>query len=174
MPTTSQGEGRGAYVRSFNRFEFKYVVPRSAAHALRDDLQGYAHPDPHSGTRGYPIQSVYWDSPALTFFWEKIDGEKYRRKLRFRQLPGTPTTSLWRSSSASIVRSKSGECAGPSNARVAPCSTYGARSTRCSRAEVDDPHRHGGALPVPLRTACEPKMKPSAYHRKAFFGTQRA
>lgn len=80
--------GRG-YVRSFNRFELKYVLPIPEAEAFRAELAGFTAPDPHSGEAGYPVNSVYWDSPDLTFFWEKVDGEKYRRKLRFRTYEGT-------------------------------------------------------------------------------------
>ena len=84
------------YVRSFNRFELKYVLPERRARAFARGLEGYAVSDAHSAPRsagevgpvwqvvGYPVRSVYWDSPELTFFWEKIDGEKYRRKLRLR------------------------------------------------------------------------------------------
>jgi hypothetical protein len=77
------------YVRDFNRFEFKYVVPERTAREFAAGLEGYAHADPHSGPGGYPVHSVYWDSPELTFFWEKLDGEKYRRKLRFRRYEGS-------------------------------------------------------------------------------------
>ena len=31
------------------------------------------------------MHSVYWDSPALVLFWEKVEGIKFRRKLRFRR-----------------------------------------------------------------------------------------
>lgn len=75
----------GAYVRSFNRFELKYFVHVDAARALQADLPSHCVPDPHSGLEGYAIHSIYWDSPELRFFWEKLDGEKYRRKLRFRR-----------------------------------------------------------------------------------------
>jgi hypothetical protein len=74
-----------AYVRSFNRFELKYVASVESARELADALRTHARPDPHSGERGYPVYSLYWDSPELEFFWEKLDGEKYRRKLRFRR-----------------------------------------------------------------------------------------
>ena len=77
-----------AYVRSFNRFELKYLLPIDAARALCDDLARHAAPDPHSGLDGYPVYSLYWDSPELLFFWEKLDGEKLRRKLRFRRYQG--------------------------------------------------------------------------------------
>lgn len=84
----SAGAPAGAYVRSFNRFELKYLVPIAAARAFADELALHAHPDPHSELAGYPVYSLYWDSPELTFFWEKLDGEKLRRKLRFRRYEG--------------------------------------------------------------------------------------
>ncbi len=77
------------YVRDFNRFEFKYVLAERRACEFAAALEGYAHADPYSGPSGYPVHSVYWDSPGLVFFWEKLDGEKYRRKLRFRRYQGS-------------------------------------------------------------------------------------
>lgn len=74
-----------AYVRDFNRFEQKYLVRVDDAQALAAELAGHAEPDPHSGTEGYSIHSQYWDSPELRFFWEKLDGQKFRRKLRLRR-----------------------------------------------------------------------------------------
>lgn len=74
------------YVRTFNRFESKYLLGDEQARAMIRDLEPYTRADAHSdGERGYPIQSLYWDSPDLVFFWEKVDGQKYRRKLRFRR-----------------------------------------------------------------------------------------
>ena len=74
-----------AYVRSFNRYELKYLLSDAQARAFRADLATHSSPDPHSGGEGYPVYSLYWDAPELTCFWEKLDGEKYRRKLRFRR-----------------------------------------------------------------------------------------
>ena len=82
------------YIRSFNRFEFKYVVTEQKARELALGLEGYTYSDPYSGPQGYPVYSVYWDSEGLTFFWEKIDGEKYRRKLRFRHYRGTESVFI--------------------------------------------------------------------------------
>jgi hypothetical protein len=77
-------------VRTFNRFEYKYVIRETQAEALIRDLAPFTTPDPYSPTeRGYPVHSIYWDSPDFTFFWEKIDGQKYRRKLRFRRYEGS-------------------------------------------------------------------------------------
>ncbi|MBM3991196.1 MAG: polyphosphate polymerase domain-containing protein [Planctomycetes bacterium] len=74
-----------AYLRDFNRFEQKYLVRIDDARALSAELAGFAEFDPHSGPQGYSIHSQYWDSPELRFFWEKLDGQKFRRKLRLRR-----------------------------------------------------------------------------------------
>lgn len=74
-----------AYVRDFNRYEQKYLLRVDDARALIAELAEHAHPDPHSGAEGYSIHSQYWDSPELRFFWEKLDGQKFRRKLRLRR-----------------------------------------------------------------------------------------
>jgi hypothetical protein len=74
------------YVRSFNRFEIKYLVPHQAVRRLLGELHDYLQPDPHCESEwGYPVYSIYWDSDGLSLFWEKIEGLKNRRKLRLRR-----------------------------------------------------------------------------------------
>jgi SPX domain protein involved in polyphosphate accumulation len=86
---------QSAYVRSFNRYELKYLVDDAGARALALDLATHMTPDPHSGEEGYTVHSIYWDSPDFVFFWEKIEGEKYRRKLRFRRYEGASGESAF-------------------------------------------------------------------------------
>jgi hypothetical protein len=75
-----------------NRFEVKYLVRTRSVPQLIEEMGGYLIPDPHADpTRGYRVFSVYWDTPDLAFFWEKIEGVKYRRKLRFRRYDEAPT-----------------------------------------------------------------------------------
>ncbi len=75
---------------TLNRFEVKYLVPTRALPELSAELGDYVVPDPHSGgTQGYGVFSIYWDSPQFTFFWEKVEGLKSRRKLRFRRYLGS-------------------------------------------------------------------------------------
>ncbi|MCY3000590.1 MAG: polyphosphate polymerase domain-containing protein [Planctomycetota bacterium] len=81
----SEPTGASAYVRDFNRFELKYLTTVDEARRLTAALGEFATPDPYSGELGYAIHSQYWDSPDLRFFWEKLDGQKYRRKLRLRR-----------------------------------------------------------------------------------------
>ena len=48
-------------------------------------LEGFLQRDRHSGDEGlYRIASLYYDSPDLACYRNKIDGIKYRRKLRLR------------------------------------------------------------------------------------------
>jgi hypothetical protein len=88
VDTSDPARAPSAYVRTFNRFELKYLATADAARAFARDLATHARPDPHSGEHGYDVYSLYWDSPELRYFWEKLDGEKYRRKLRFRRYGG--------------------------------------------------------------------------------------
>lgn len=74
-------------IRRFNRFELKYVLPVACCARLMDELKEQISPDEHGGTAGYPVVSLYYDSPDFECFWAKIDGIKYRRKLRLRIYP---------------------------------------------------------------------------------------
>ncbi len=71
-------------IRRFNRYELKYLVDVRTAERLRADLAELAAPDPHSGLAGYRLASLYYDSPGLDFYWAKIEGIRFRRKLRLR------------------------------------------------------------------------------------------
>jgi hypothetical protein len=76
---------------TFNRYEVKYFVPTRSVADLVAEFADYTKPDPHSlGEWGYPIHSVYWDTSDFQFFWEKIEGVKFRRKLRFRRYGASP------------------------------------------------------------------------------------
>ncbi|MBM3670979.1 MAG: polyphosphate polymerase domain-containing protein [Actinobacteria bacterium] len=72
-------------IRTFNRFELKYVVPVRDLAGLRDEIAAYMVRDPHAGADGrYMLSSLYYDTPARDCFWAKLDGLKFRRKLRIR------------------------------------------------------------------------------------------
>jgi SPX domain protein involved in polyphosphate accumulation len=75
-------------IRRFNRFELKYVLPRARCARLIDELREQIFPDPHGGGAGYSVVSLYYDSPDYECFWAKIEGLKYRRKVRLRAYPG--------------------------------------------------------------------------------------
>ena len=76
--------GSLATLRAFNRFELKYVADRRLVERFRDDLPAQLDRDAHGVDGFYPVWSTYYDTRDLRFYWEKIDGERFRRKLRIR------------------------------------------------------------------------------------------
>lgn len=75
-------------IRRFNRYELKYLVRIDQVEGIVRDLESMTRPDAHGGREGYRVVSLYYDSPGLDFFWAKIEGIKFRRKLRLRIYPG--------------------------------------------------------------------------------------
>src|SRR6185295_18065814 len=78
-------------LHAFNRYEIKYLVPREVLDDLRDDLRRRLDIDGYSAGGGYGVWSLYYDTPQLRFYWEKIEGLRFRRKLRLRHY-GSPHT----------------------------------------------------------------------------------
>ncbi|MEH6820687.1 MAG: polyphosphate polymerase domain-containing protein [Dietzia psychralcaliphila] len=74
---------------AFNRYEIKYLIDELAVPALREELAARMDGDPYSPHGGYPVSSLYYDTQNLSFYWEKIEGLRFRRKLRMR-LYGDP------------------------------------------------------------------------------------
>lgn len=72
-------------IRSFNRFELKYMLSLSQADALQKALRPYLLIDENGDASGrYRLTSLYYDSPDLRCYHEKVDGILHRRKLRIR------------------------------------------------------------------------------------------
>lgn len=77
-------------IKRFNRYELKYIVDAKSYRRLCDDLTNFMVPDTYGDVDGfYRIVSLYYDSPQLSGYWSKIEGLKFRRKLRLRIYPGT-------------------------------------------------------------------------------------
>lgn len=83
-------------IRRFNRYELKYVLPLSRAERLIEELKEHLPEDSHNRGTGYRIISLYYDSPALDCFWAKIEGLKFRRKVRLRSYAGADVTAIER------------------------------------------------------------------------------
>ncbi len=88
-----------ARVRSPLRYELKYLLRREQAHALLDDLRTRMTLDTHGDERGiYAITSLYYDTPDYKAYWDKLDGQRSRRKVRVRSYGGetiTPDTPVF-------------------------------------------------------------------------------
>ena len=72
-------------IRRFNRFELKYLLSADQARTFEEEIKEYLHPDEYGDDGRYAISSLYYDTPKYLFYWEKVEGIKFRRKLRIRQ-----------------------------------------------------------------------------------------
>src|SRR3989344_3547878 len=71
----------------FQRFEFKYYLPKNTADKIIPDLLNHMEWDSYiadSGKDYYRVNSLYFDSPDFGCFWDKESGIADRKKLRFR------------------------------------------------------------------------------------------
>jgi len=72
-------------IRTFNRFELKYFLPAKIQNKFQTDLLKYLEPDTNGDNFGnYVLSSLYYDTDEYRFYHEKINGIKFRRKLRIR------------------------------------------------------------------------------------------
>jgi SPX domain protein involved in polyphosphate accumulation len=72
-------------IRKFNRFELKYLIALQQAEHIKSALRAYLVPDEYGNNNGcYTLTNLYYDSPDFRCYWEKVDGVKFRRKLRIR------------------------------------------------------------------------------------------
>ncbi|WP_420881476.1 polyphosphate polymerase domain-containing protein [Rhodococcus sp. (in: high G+C Gram-positive bacteria)] len=77
-------------LHAFNRYEIKYLAAERDVPRLREALAAHMASDEFSPVGGYPVTSLYYDTRNLRFYWEKIEGLRFRRKLRVR-LYGPPS-----------------------------------------------------------------------------------
>ena len=77
----------------FERKEYKYYVRQGQVENLRNRFLPYMEHDDfckQMPANIYTVRSIYLDSPRLLFYYEKLTGLKYRKKLRIRAY-NTPT-----------------------------------------------------------------------------------
>jgi hypothetical protein len=80
------------------RFELKYLVTEDVAVALREFLGSYLELDENSigkPDNSYPNHSIYLDSENLTLYWDVINGNKNRYKLRLRYYDEDPAAPVF-------------------------------------------------------------------------------
>ena len=75
----------------FNRYEIKYFLPETQIPEFREKVRSRMGEDSNKNNQSKRITSLYYDTSDLKFYWEKIEGLRFRRKLRIR-VYGEPET----------------------------------------------------------------------------------
>ncbi len=79
--------------KSYLRYELKYLLRRNQVEPLVAELHQTLQLDAHAGALGtYPITSLYYDTPDYKAYWDKLDGQRSRRKMRVRVYGDTTVT----------------------------------------------------------------------------------
>jgi SPX domain protein involved in polyphosphate accumulation len=84
-------------VKAFNRFELKYFIRAERYRDMVADLSHFMQPDEYGDVDGfYRIISLYYDSPDFACYRSKVEGLRFRRKLRLRiyQSPGQELSAV--------------------------------------------------------------------------------
>ena len=72
-------------IKLFNRYELKYILNLEQYYQLAEILPNYLQADERGDEHGrYKITSLYYDTEDYKAYWDKIEGHKFRRKLRVR------------------------------------------------------------------------------------------
>lgn len=67
--------------------EYKYLIPFSVYLKIKNEMLPYLVPDKNALNKinnDYTVRSLYFDSPHLKYYFEKIEGIKIRKKIRIR------------------------------------------------------------------------------------------
>lgn len=81
----------------FERFEFKYIMPRTLRDEFESALGYFMEFDPfveHTERHRYFVRSLYFDDPLYTCFNNKVDGVKTRAKFRIRTYTDIPAADV--------------------------------------------------------------------------------
>jgi hypothetical protein len=71
-------------IRFPDRYELKYLLDRNQYEQVARTLTTHMKPDPHSEGGCYLVTSLYYDTADYKAYWEKINGYRFRRKVRVR------------------------------------------------------------------------------------------
>lgn len=80
----------------FNRYELKYLLDVATRDRIISEISPFCRFDDYAiKNKGYKISSLYFDSDDMHSYFEKVDGERLRRKLRIRFYPGSDGDSCF-------------------------------------------------------------------------------
>ncbi len=69
------------------RYEIKFILPFRKMQGVVQSISQLLEPDENNEEYGYRVLSLYYDSPGLDWFWDKVEGERLRTKMRVRIYP---------------------------------------------------------------------------------------
>ena len=83
------------FIENFSRYEFKFPVKYDDMDRMLDDLAPYVGQDEHTDENGYyTISSIYLDNDTWQCFYETINRDKYRQKVRLRVYGSVDNNSI--------------------------------------------------------------------------------
>jgi SPX domain protein involved in polyphosphate accumulation len=88
----------GSDKMQLQRLELKYKISEDLALRLRDYVSSYLELDEYGVGRAnlcYPVHSLYLDSADLQLYWDTINGNKNRFKLRLRYYDERPDSPVF-------------------------------------------------------------------------------
>ena len=65
-------------------------MPEELATGFQESVRPWTTADPASSGTGYALESLYYDTAGLRCYWEKVDGIRFRRKVRIRRYVDGP------------------------------------------------------------------------------------
>jgi len=72
-------------LKEYSRFELRYMITEEQRSQLAEVLLEYMQPDTMGDELGrYSITSLYYDTVDYKAYWDKVEGHKFRRKVRVR------------------------------------------------------------------------------------------
>jgi SPX domain protein involved in polyphosphate accumulation len=80
------------------RFELKYKISEETALRVRDFVRSYLVPDEFAEGKpnfSYPVHSLYLDSDDMRLYWDTVNGNKNRFKLRLRYYDDNPDSPIF-------------------------------------------------------------------------------
>jgi hypothetical protein len=81
-----------------SRFELKYVISEAEARGIREYVRRFLDLDEYGAGKpdySYPVHSLYLDSEQMLTYWDTINGNKNRYKLRIRYYTDEPEAPVF-------------------------------------------------------------------------------
>ncbi len=85
------------HMLKFERFEFKYILPKQLGEEFESALRYFMRFDPfveQTPHHRYFVRSLYFDDPHFSSFYSKVDGIKTRAKFRIRTYTDKPSDEV--------------------------------------------------------------------------------